>query len=117
MGYYSYMDSNNLEILNPEAVKGVISESSGIEDLHYFKVEKHTSADGKESYSLEPEDGDFYGKWYYQEDLVRDIAPYVKGEIIYTGEDGEKWGYLIKDRKVYPINFEVKKIIGNKELE
>lgn len=47
-----------------------------------------------------------YGKWYNDEEFAKFLTPYVRGRLIYEGEDGNKWGYYFDgDGCCYDIQY------------
>jgi len=109
MGYYSYM-SFYCEIADLKGLKGLLAEiklqvASGIAtdwqqelNLLYLDDDKELTCE------------DFYQKWYYEEQWIRAIAPFIEtAELEFIGEDSERWGYIIEKRKAYCLEYEKKK--------
>lgn len=90
MGYYSGMDVHlvvkremevafSLAIERENNLNGELSASF----LQYIYTENRSIAFCE-----------YYGKWYNEEEFVIFLAPYVEeGKLLFTGEDGERWGY------------------------
>jgi hypothetical protein len=49
---------------------------------------------------------DCFAKWYYDLAWIPRIALYAEdGEIEFTGEDGENWGYFIENHEAYVMEY------------
>lgn len=109
MGYYSTI-SIDCTISDPEGLKGLLAEIK-------LKLASDIAEDWEREldqlYLDEDNDlvcEDYYQKWYYDQQLVAAIAPFIsEGEIEFIGEDSERWGYIIEDKNVYWIVYEKKK--------
>ncbi len=109
MGYYSTI-SIDCTISDPEGFKGLLAEIK-------LKLASDIAEDWQQElnlFYLDEEDDficeDYYQKWYYDEQWVAAIAPFIsEGEIEFIGEDSERWGYIIEDGKVFWIKYEKKK--------
>jgi hypothetical protein len=120
MGYYSQMEINlkvkkeKIEILRKEIERlnqeyeEKMRTRTGIVDsdlIVYFLTELDIDDEGYFNFPI------YYDKWYGNEEFVKFIADYVnEGTLIFTGEDGEKWGYMFDGKgKVYNLIFKTEK--------
>jgi len=109
MGYYSYM-SLYCEIADLKGLKGLLAEIK-------LQVASGIATDWQQELNLLYLDDDneltcedFYQKWYYEEQWIRAIAPFIaSAELEFIGEDSERWGYIIEKRKAYCLEYEKKK--------
>lgn len=45
-------------------------------------------------------------KWYQQKEWVPYVGQFIEsGRLIFTGEDGKKWGYEFEEGKTYELDF------------
>ena len=105
MGYYSSADfdfrinKNQVEDLRKEIKKMRLSEDKR-PCFSNFLEDVKISDDGYLDY------GDYYQKWYDDEDFVRFIRDYAtNGTLKFCGEDSSEWGYEFSDGKVYRLEF------------
>ena len=99
MGYYSTMENSikikNEKIAELRKLRGeLIINPSKLNAGHLtqyiqFDLEQMIIEDDGMIYWDE-----LYGKWYADKILAEILAPFVEsGDIVYQGEDGERWGY------------------------
>lgn len=95
MGYYSKIEFGVK--VKPNKIKAL---KTALKNVNPNKVEPdylQSHLEGIEIIDgyLKLKNGDYYRKWYQDEEMVKFLAPFLdEGTINFTGEDGEKWGYL-----------------------
>lgn len=101
MGYCSTMEGD-VVFRSPflfEELKQLLSERKGLADDYIVEEAEGDIRNGSSTYAIKPKDGDYYGKHYNDQELSEFISEVISlddwAKLIFTGEDGEKWGYAI----------------------
>ena len=116
MGYYSTL---NIEtIIKEENIKDVRGILAGIK----LKISANIAKGWEIELDLlilnddgvfEIGDNDWYTKWYHEEKWIEKLAPFFEnGDIEFTGEEGEKYGYRIINGIAYNLYFRWKRNVG-----
>lgn len=107
MGYYSEMDfagklkPNKVEELKKKIkeIKEKSKKSKKLEGFYWYFLEDAMITKNENGWWIDWDDYD--GKWYFDEEFAKFIAPYVENQdMIFHGEDGETWGYRFQDGKI-----------------
>ncbi len=106
MGYYSSLNFD-CEVKDIEKLKGLFAQIK-------LKIASDIADDWE--YELDllslDKDGDLicedsYAKWYNDEKWILHLAQYLNdGEVEFIGEEGEHWGYIIENGKIYNTNYQ-----------
>ena len=106
MGYFSNM-SLDICIDKIDEFKGLLAEVK-------MKVSSGIAEDWEQELDLLFLDDynclicdEYYAKWYYDQVWLLRIALFAAdGEVEFTGEDGERWGYYIENQSVFVMNYQ-----------
>ena len=95
MGMYSVMElsgkiKKGKEKELKEAVKKLLKQENAPDFVRYF-LEDMKISNGYIEWD------DYYQRWYYEDEFVKFIAPFLEPQdIIFYADDGIVWGYRIK---------------------